>query len=104
MIHDNIAAAWAVDREFVYIEAERDGPAADGPAAGGRAGGRVARQTQELRDRVGQDVLLTENLAASDMDRWAVRGWNFLCAHDPNVRPMAAEGNLVRAYDLMRPF
>ena len=53
---------------------------------------------------MGQDVLLTENLAASDMDRWAVRGWNFLCAHDPNVRPMAAEGNLVRAYDLMRPF
>ena len=40
----NIAAAWAVDREFVYIEAERDGAAADGPAAGGRdgrAGGRT---------------------------------------------------------------
>ena len=38
----NIAAAWAVDREFVYIEAGRDGW--DGRAGGtGRTGGRTER-------------------------------------------------------------
>ena len=56
----NIAAAWAVDREFVYIEAERDGSAA-APAAGGRGprgGGRGGLPFRPAHQRTFKIIIL----------------------------------------------